>query len=168
MADLRFERLVEADLPELRSWFSDAELRRRYGFPTPAWFEYVSNQAAVHAWVIWDGELAVGVLQLDALADQTGHMGFYVKPALRGRGYGKRILSDYLSRMAHGNLNRIIAEAECDNLASHRCLLTTGFVQDRADEDGFIRFVYKARESVGQQQQAAAPTGDREDGADEG
>jgi RimJ/RimL family protein N-acetyltransferase len=144
MAHLVFTLLDEAGFALLRTWFSDLELRRRFEYPTRLWFDYVCNEPNVHAWLIQDGDLTVGQLQLDIEAGQMGYIGFYVNPELRNQGYGKRILDAFLARPEANQLGKIVATAEVDNAASHRCLQAAGFIQygNEPDEEGFLSFIY--------------------------
>ena len=151
MSDLTFALLDETGLSILRSWYSDPELQRRLEYPTQTWFDYVSGEPNVHAWMIQEDDLSVGHLQLDVGADQTGYIGFCVKPELRNQGYGKRILRAFLARSEVRTLNRIVAEAEVDNSASHSCLKAAGFAQEGngPDEYGFLRFIYTTANTAG-------------------
>ena len=151
MTDLTFTLLDEAGLSTLRSWFSDPELKRRFEYPTHIWFDYVSDSPNVYAWMIQEDDLPVGQLQLDINTDQTGYIGFCVKPELRNQGFGKRILRAFLARPEVSTLKRVVATAEVDNLASHRCVKAVGFVQEGSepDEQGFLSFVYTTTKTAG-------------------
>src|SRR5512143_3616055 len=98
MIDLTFSLLDETGFSTLRSWFSDPELQRRFEYPTCTWFDYVTGESNIRAWIIQEDNLPVGHLQLDIDLDQMGYIGFYVKPELRNQGYGKRILRAFLAR----------------------------------------------------------------------
>lgn len=144
MTNLAFTPLDEAGFIMLRSWFSDPELRRRFEYPTRIWFDYVCNEPNVYGWLIQDGNFVVGHLQLDINTEQTGYIGFYVNPKLRNKGYGKRILDAFLERPEVSSLNKIVAEAEVNNVASHRCLQSAGFIQEvnEPNREGFLSFIY--------------------------
>lgn len=149
MTNLTFIPLDEAGFVMLRTWFSDLELQRRFEYPTRLWFDYVCNEPNVYAWLIQDGDVPIGQFQLDIGTERMGHVGFYVNPELRNQGYGKRILNAFLHRPEVSSLNKIVAEAEVDNVASHRCLQVAGFIQERSepDEDGFVSFIYVTTET---------------------
>jgi RimJ/RimL family protein N-acetyltransferase len=144
MPDLSFVPVDEPGLHLLQSWFEDDEFEQHYYRPTDTWLEYVCNKPGVHAWIIYEDGVPVGHLQLDTEADGTGYVGLVVKPELRSRGYGKRILRALLDRPEVRWLKRIVGTAEADNVASHRCLQATGFLQQGSepDEEGFLTFVY--------------------------
>jgi RimJ/RimL family protein N-acetyltransferase len=139
---LQFTPLDEAGLRTIRAWFDDAELCARLERPTRVWFVYVTREPNVHAWLVHEGNLPVGHLQLDIGSNGVVTVGFFVNPALRGQGYGKRILRALLVRPEVAPLSRIEATAEADNLASQRCLQAISFVQEGAepDEEGFFHF----------------------------
>lgn len=128
----------------LEAWFEDAELRHRYSRPTPGWLNYVRSEPGVYAWMIHENDVAVGHLQLDVGTSGTAHLGVVVKPELRGRGYGKRILRALLDRPEVSHLDQIVGEVEVDNVASRRCLEAVGFVQQGREPngDGFLSFIY--------------------------
>ena len=144
---MAFVLIDESGLRVLETWFDDPELQRRYSRPDRTWFDYVCNEAGVRAWMIHENGAPVGHLQLDTDADGTGHIGLVVKPELRNRGYGKRILRAFLGRPEVRRLNTIVGCAEVDNVASHRCVRAVGFVQQgtEPDEEGFLSFVYVNR-----------------------
>ena len=150
MTDLVFTPLDEVGLSTLRSWFSDPELRHRFEYPTDTWFDYVSNRPNVRAWMIREDDLPVGQFQLDIETDQTGYIGFYVKPELRNQGYGKWMLRNFLARPEVGSLDRIVATADVDNLASQHCLVGAGFTLERGepDEEGFLHYVYNVTKAT--------------------
>ena len=142
MDALVFIHLNEWGYHVLESWFTDAELRRRYSRPTQTWFEYVLNEPRVYAWMILENGHPVGHLQLDCKQNGTGYFSFLVKPGLRNRGYGKRILRAFLALPQAAKLSCIKTEVEADNLASIRCLQAAGFFQEtlEPDADGFLHF----------------------------
>ncbi len=143
MAELVFAPLNESGFRMLQTWFDDTELQRRYSYPTQQWYNYVQNEPGVYAWMILEDDGMVGHLQLDVKEDGTGYIGCYVKPDLRNRGYGKRILHALCARPEATRFHRLVAGVEPDNLASIRCMQAVGFIQGTVepDEDGFIRFV---------------------------
>ena len=144
MGDLVFTPLNEMGLSVIRSWFNDPELKHRIEYPTDLWFHFVSTDPNVYSWIIEEDGRSVGQLQLDIDASQTGFIGIYVNPALRQQGYGKRILHSLFARPEIAPLNKIVAPAEIDNLASQACLKSVGFLQEESApvEEGFFSFVY--------------------------
>ena len=93
----------------LVDWFRDPELNRRISAPTEQWFQYVTAGAGNRAWLVYEGFLPVGLVQLDTGSDQTGSISLAVNPYLRARGYGRRILSAFLRQKAVQSLNRVEA-----------------------------------------------------------
>jgi RimJ/RimL family protein N-acetyltransferase len=150
MADLVFAPVDEAAYQVLASWFEDPELRQRYNRPTQPWLDYVRKQPGVHAWMILEDNQPVGLLQLDIDAANTGYIGYYVKPALRGQGYGRRLLQAFLARPEVQGLHRVIGSVAPDNAASIRCLLSAGFVPmgDLPDDEGQLGFVFNPGPAV--------------------
>ncbi|MCB8981992.1 MAG: GNAT family N-acetyltransferase [Ardenticatenaceae bacterium] len=144
MEDLVFTPLNESGLSVIRSWFNDPELKHRIEYPTDIWFHFVSTEPNIYSWIIEEDDRPVGQLQLDVDDSQTGYIGIYVNPALRRQGYGKRILQSLFARPEVAPLNKIMAPAEIDNLASQACLKSVGFLQEESEleEDGFFSFVY--------------------------
>ena len=147
MASFDFIPLDEVGLEEYESWFSDAELRRRIEPPRVNWFRYVSNEPGVHAWMIREAGTPVGHIQLDVSPDQAGSFSIVVKPQLRGRGLGGRIMRIFLARPEVMRLRRLEAGVEQDNLAAQRCLRTAGFTQEgiAPDNEGFLTFAYESK-----------------------
>jgi RimJ/RimL family protein N-acetyltransferase len=145
MAELTFHQLDQSGLELYRAWFQDEELRRRIEPPTPRWFSYVCSTPGVTAWIVYEGSLPVGQLQLDTYDDGTGTFGIAVNPRLRNQGYGKRILKAFLMRPEVTRLTLLKAAVEPDNLASVRCLQHAGFIQDSAgpDHEGFLQYTYQ-------------------------
>jgi len=147
---LDFVPLDETGLYTLESWFDDTELGRRYASPTCVWLDYVRLQPGVYAWMIFESGIPVGHFQLDTQDNASGYIGFVVNPKLRNRGYGKRILRDFLVRPEIEHLETILGTAEVDNVASHRCLEAAGFQQQNSapDEEGFLTFVYTKKRAA--------------------
>ncbi len=144
MAELSFRPLDESEMRMYATWFDDAELRRRIEAPTPQWFTYVTTIPGNYAWMVYDGETAVGHMQFGTSPDHEGYFDIVVNPALRNQGYCKKILRAFLERPELTGLDRVRATIEPDNLASLRCLQQAGFVQvsPEPDEEGFLHFTY--------------------------
>jgi ribosomal protein S18 acetylase RimI-like enzyme len=142
-----FIPIDETGLKEYESWFSDSELRRRIERPTSNWFHYVRNEPGVYAWLIYAGGIPAGVIQFDAAADQTGSFSIAVKPRLRSRGVGKRIVRAFLARPEVLQLRRLTAGVKHDNVPAQRCLRAAGFTQQNVnpDNDGFLAFIYEPK-----------------------
>jgi predicted acetyltransferase len=79
--------------------------------------------------------LAVGVVRVrhrlnDRLFQYGGHIGYYVKPAERGRGYGKLALRLGLERLRGLGVDRALLTVNPANLFSIRVVLANGGIQD--------------------------------------
>lgn len=145
MSELTFRVLDESELRLLHTWFQDAELRRRIQPPTLQWFSYVSHTPGCYAWMVYEGNIALGQLQMDTYADNTGSAALAVNPKLRNQGYGKMILRAFLKRPEVARLNQLEVTIEPDNFASLRCFQQAGFIQasSEPDQEGFLHFTYK-------------------------
>ncbi len=144
MSDLDFQFLNRAGLALLADWFRDPELTRRISAPTEQWFQHVTAKAGNGAWLVYEGPLPVGLVQLDTCPDQTGSIALAVNPRLRSCGYGKRILSAFLRGAAAQRLDHIEACIEADNFASLRCFQAAGFRASSSEPDryGLVTYVY--------------------------
>jgi RimJ/RimL family protein N-acetyltransferase len=149
MSELTFHVVDDSGLREYQTWFQDAELRRRIEPPTMLWFNYVTQTPGCYAWMVYQGNLALGQLQLNTYPNNTGSVGLVVNPKLRNQGYGKRILQAFLKRPEVMRLNQLEVTIEPDNLASIRCFQKVGFVQasSEPDQEGFLHFTYHSTSS---------------------
>jgi ribosomal protein S18 acetylase RimI-like enzyme len=142
---LTFHILSEHQLALFKTWFTDPAIKQRIAFPTDQWFDYVRSTPDVYAWMIFDGEIPVGYVQLDVEGDNCGSAAFAVRSEYRGQGYGKRILSELVNRQEVIGLNSIEGYVEVDNISGQQCLISAGFQQVNTlpDKDGMIKFVYR-------------------------
>ena len=94
--------------------------------------------------MVYDGDTALGQLQLDTYADNTGSVGLAVNPQWRNQGYGTKILQAFLRRPEVTKLIRLEVTIEPDNIASLRCFQQAGFIQASLEPDGegFLHFLY--------------------------
>jgi len=139
-----FRPLVSDDLPELRTWFEDAELSRRLSFPTDEWFAYVKAGAAARCWVALDAGRIIAVTQVDREGSERGYLDLAVRPHLRGRGIGTTVLAAFLSGpgLAYATLEGRI---EPDNAASLACCRRCGFeILPTPDADGLLPAIYRS------------------------
>lgn len=144
MPDLCFHTLDRAGLTILAAWFEKAELARRVSPPTEQWFQYVTAGQGNFAWLVSENAQPIGLVQLDTYADGTSSISLVVNPAIRSRGYGKRILRAFLLQEAARRLDKIEAFIEADNSASLRCFSACGFaaVSPEPDADGLLTYAY--------------------------
>lgn len=140
-----FRPIDTADLPVLRSWFTDAELARRVAYPADDWYDHVTGRYA-RCWIVHDGAgTALGWVQVDRADPDIGHLDIAAHPGLRGVGVGREILAAFVSGpgRAYGRLEGRIAP---DNRASLACAQHCGFDPlHRRDDDGFVRVVRSMR-----------------------
>jgi predicted acetyltransferase len=86
-------------------------------------------------WLANESQLAVGVVRVrhrlnDRLFQYGGHIGYYVKPAERGRGYGKLALRLGLEQLRGLGVDRALLTVNPANLFSIRVVLANGGIQD--------------------------------------
>ena len=138
-------KLIDKDgFEEYRSWFSDKDLRNWVQPPTDIWYEYVRSTPRVRDWLIYHDKAPVAHIQFERIGDGIGSVSLVVKPELRYRGFGRRVLQSFLLREEIQDLKSIDVEIEPDNEPAQHCVLAAGFTQrgEEPDEDGFLRFVY--------------------------
>ena len=140
---LTFTPIDEEGLAIYGSWFSDDELRHRIEPPTRRWFDYVRHTPGCFAWLVHEEDIPVALVQLDTDSGGNGSVALVVRPDLRRRGYGTRVLRALLQRPEVLALGCVEAEVEVDNLAGIRCAEAAGFVRQgpEADGEGFWRLV---------------------------
>ena len=140
--ELCFKPIDKQTLELLIGWHHDAELHRRVDFPTEEWLGYVTDTAGVFAYTVWEGAICVAQVQMD-VEDATGSILMAVNPALRGRGYCKRVLEAFIHHHATECLTTLVAYIEPDNEASIRCFASAGFLTQPTDADGFTLMTYQ-------------------------
>ena len=74
-------------------------------------------------WILDDQNLTVGMLRLrhylnDNLLNHGGHIGFYIRPDARGKGYGQFALNQALEILASKGQQRALLTVDIDNKAS--------------------------------------------------
>ncbi|WP_158531595.1 MULTISPECIES: GNAT family N-acetyltransferase [unclassified Meiothermus] len=138
-ADEAGRRLIEA-------WFEDPELARWLSPPDAVWRLLRHRAPGVEPWLAWQGQEAVGYVQgePDEHDPTAFHFAFAVRPDLRGRGYGKRIVRAMLEHPGLARYRRFVASVEPDNHASLRSLQALGFAPHslEPDESGFLALGY--------------------------
>lgn len=63
---------------------------------------------------------------VDHLEKEGGHIGYRIRPSVRGRGYGTRLLALALARAREHNLAKALVTCDADNLASARVIEKNG------------------------------------------
>jgi predicted acetyltransferase len=92
-------------------------------------------------WQIDDGEVVVAMSNLrhaltPFLSNHGGHIGYYVAPAFRGKGYGTQVLAATLPEARKLKLDRVLLTVDSDNEPSVRVIEGNGGVleDERVDE----------------------------------
>ncbi|WP_068412247.1 GNAT family N-acetyltransferase [Labrenzia sp. OB1] len=139
-----FRPLTRDDLPELRTWFEDAELSRRLSFPTDEWFAYVDAGAAALCWMALDAGKMFAVMQVDREDSERGYLDLAVRPDLRGQGFGTAVMRAFLS--GPGRAYAILeGRIEPDNVASLAVSRRCGFeILPELDADGLFPAIYRS------------------------
>jgi RimJ/RimL family protein N-acetyltransferase len=130
----------------LQSWFQDAELKRRLAFPSESWFEFVTTDPVQRAQIAYESSTPVGFVHYEHESDGRVALAFGVRPDLRGRGYGKRILRAVLASPELASVERVWGGVEPDNVASIRCLTAVGFTSEPyPEEPSMVKMIYHRR-----------------------
>ena len=83
-------------------------------------------------------------MQIERESDVTATLAFCVRPDLRGRGYGKRILKAVPDSPHLADVETVWGGAEPDNEANRRCLRALGFSEDPYPEErSMVKMVYR-------------------------
>lgn len=132
---MNFRRFDPAQLPELMTWFPDADSLRAWGGPefrfpfTAETFRTDSKVDEIDSWslVAGDGALAAfGQCYLRVGRCHFGRVG--VSPRLRGGGHGTRLLREMARRgTAEFGARELSLFVRRDNEAAHRLYLRLGF-----------------------------------------
>jgi predicted acetyltransferase len=104
---------------------------------SPGWVQMTTY------WLLDDSEVLAGVSRLrhtltPDLLNDGGNIGYYVRPAWRGKGYGTAILDLTLAEARKLGLERVLLTVHSDNTPSLRLIETNGGVleDERIDEAG--------------------------------
>ncbi len=86
------------------------------------------------------GDLPVGMLQIrpelnESLLATGGHIGYSVRPSMRGRGYGTSMLALALQRCLSMGISSVLVTCQKDNIASARVIIKNGGVLENEIED---------------------------------
>lgn len=134
-----------SDLPTLQAWFEDKELSKRLGgmLPLHKYFDYVQSESNYFAWMALEGDTPAGAAFMQIEPGEPQSFGFLVKPELRSRGYGRRILQKLIVQPEVSGAKEWKVGIESDNIASQRCLASVDFVPESGivDEEGFLQYI---------------------------
>lgn len=81
---------------------------------------------------------------MDALNKYLGHIFIMaVDPAFRGKSYGKKLLQFALQDLKAQGAKTVELVTRTTNIPAQRLYLSTGFVETKRTEDGFVYYEYK-------------------------
>lgn len=86
-------------------------------------------------WIIDDEGQLIGIVRMrhclnEALVQHGGHIGYYVRPAARGKGHAKRALRMALDRLREMGVTRALLTVDPTNAPSIRVVLANGGRED--------------------------------------
>jgi RimJ/RimL family protein N-acetyltransferase len=146
---LRFRRIDRDDLEAYAAWFEDAETARRMSFPDPDWLDYVTHAdggSVAEVATLGPAAAPAAVLQYDIEGDGGISLLMAVRPDLRGRGVGFRVLEGFIARVAD-RFAHVDAWVDTDNAAALALLRKLSFRPVATlDEDGSIQLRRRFRD----------------------
>lgn len=91
-------------------------------------------------WLVSESERVVGIVRVrhrlnERLFQYGGHIGYYVRPSERGKGYGKWALQLGLEQLRRLGVDRALLTVHPPNTRSKRVVLANGGVQDGQGKD---------------------------------
>lgn len=146
MSTLVFRDLEQADLENLLSWHQDAELANRYGgseWPQQLW-NIMENDENRMCKIVCENNEPIGYVDLEVHPNEhLVWIGLAVKPELRMKGFGKRILKEFFMTPLAQEFKEIWAGIEYDNIASRKCFESVGFKEktEKPDEENILDYV---------------------------
>ena len=161
MSELRLVPFSGADLEAVAAWFDDPETRRWLGDRRwPAMIlRLAADLPAEHcghrvidrrAWIIEEGDVRVGMIDVEIYADRTAGLAFVVAPAHRGRGVARGALRAIATQLAASGVQEVFGGVETDNVVSMRCMEAAGFTRrsQHPDAEGFVYFARQLGETA--------------------
>jgi predicted acetyltransferase len=100
--------------------------------------------AHTELWLV-DGDTYIGRTGIrhqlnDGLLREGGHIGYTIRPSMRGRGFGTLILRLALVRAAELGISRALLTCDDDNVPSRRIIEAAGGIPDAPLDPGVLRF----------------------------
>lgn len=141
MEDLRFEEFTFKDMPELQSWFAQPNAENKFindYADVETWLELIESSDKRFGYMIYQDLQPIAFLDLELYDDHSASIAFGVKPELRGKGLGKKIIQEVMNLPSLKTITQIHAGVEPDNIASQKVLLSNGF--RKTTEEGIIEF----------------------------
>jgi RimJ/RimL family protein N-acetyltransferase len=153
MGPIEFTPLSEDTLAVATPWFEDEQTQRWLG--GPGWpalaLRLAADPSAEHrgrrvtgrfVWLAHAGQTPIGLVDTELYGNATAGVALVVNPALRGRGFGRRIIQALLARSELEATEVVRAGIEPENAASVRCFTAAGFTAeaDTPDDEGIVYF----------------------------
>jgi len=132
--ELDFDPVREDDLAEIEPWFEENQYPPPEEPPPP---ESPSPPSKTKGWVMRSGKNPIAYFQLQ----KTGHRGkimFAVKPSLRNRGLGKRLLLR-AEHFLEVDVVELIVLVHENNIAGRKVLIATGY-REVGKKGAFIEY----------------------------
>ena len=137
---IRFVKLGETHLPEIKEWFKHDSISRWIAIDDwDAYYEYAANNPATHVFAIYGGDTFIGEFTAEKLDGGAFAVMLIIAPQYQNKGYGVRALR-YFSENAAALLGctpeRLCAAIESGNAASITCFVRAGYSRRGTDSDG--------------------------------
>ncbi len=151
-AKLSFTPITPDHVQEIEAWFDDPQTRRFLGgrewirrLPTllrdAPGVEFRGRRVlARHAWVVHAAENAAALVDVESYDDGTAGFALVVAPSMRGKGIGRRVLSDLETLGELSAVDAFIGAVEPENQAARHCMSGAQFrIEEQEDEEGMLR-----------------------------
>lgn len=144
----------ESDIPLVTSWINRPEMRNFLLVRTPKsiktereWIEGVTTQPVPPRDIVFiivekESKEAIGLIamhQIDWINRRATTGSFIGDPGKRGKGFGREAKQALLAYAFDTlGLHKMNSEANADNLASQKCLMSCGYVQEGVRREDFL------------------------------
>lgn len=133
IAHIRLRVACQEDVVTYFNWANDSEVRKNAIHTTPIpwlthkeWFAKRLKDPSSHMYVMEAAELPVGQIRFDKKGNEA-RIDYSLDALVRGRGWGKRLVSLGLEQMQQTESIRLLAEVKASNKASRSVFLHLGF-----------------------------------------